>query len=160
MRTFRINGAVGAILDEYERAIEELQQTIESISEEELIIKVDLETKDEDCTSIQSILTHVISSGYNYAILVRKHFKEELDYQPKMTYKTVAEYNIELSKMFEYNVALFASYPNLFDESNKDERIESRWGQIYDAEQLFEHAIVHVLRHRGQIEIFLMELWS
>ncbi|MEZ5009003.1 MAG: DinB family protein [Chitinophagales bacterium] len=159
MKTFRINGAVGAILDEYERAIEELQQTIESISEEELIIKVDLETKDEDCTSIQTILTHIISSGYNYAILVRKHFREELDYQPKITYKTVAEYNVELSKMFEYNVALFQSYPNLLDGSSGD-KMESRWGQVYDAEQLFEHAIVHVLRHRRQIEIFLMELWS
>jgi hypothetical protein len=26
------------------------------------------------------------------------------------------------------------------------------WGQLYDIEQLMEHAIVHVLRHRRQIE--------
>jgi len=30
--------------------------------------------------------------------------------------------------------------------------IDSRWGQRYDLEQLLEHAIVHVLRHRRQIE--------
>jgi len=30
--------------------------------------------------------------------------------------------------------------------------IHSRWGVTYDAEQLLEHAIVHVLRHRRQVE--------
>ncbi len=33
--------------------------------------------------------------------------------------------------------------------------IQSRWGVRYDLEQLLEHAIVHVLRHRRQIEKLL-----
>jgi hypothetical protein len=33
--------------------------------------------------------------------------------------------------------------------------IEARWGPRYDLEQLLEHAIVHVLRHRRQIDKFL-----
>jgi uncharacterized damage-inducible protein DinB len=33
--------------------------------------------------------------------------------------------------------------------------IRSGWGVTYDAEQLLEHAIVHVLRHRRQIEKFI-----
>jgi len=36
-------------------------------------------------------------------------------------------------------------------------QIRSRWGAVYDLEQLLEHAIVHVLRHRRQIERFLTE---
>ena len=33
-------------------------------------------------------------------------------------------------------------------------KIKSGWGQSYDIEQMTEHAIVHVLRHRRQIEKF------
>jgi len=29
-----------------------------------------------------------------------------------------------------------------------------RWGPQYDLEQLLEHAVVHILRHRRQIEKF------
>jgi hypothetical protein len=36
-------------------------------------------------------------------------------------------------------------------------RIAARWGPTYDLEQLLEHAIVHVLRHRRQIERLLRE---
>ena len=33
--------------------------------------------------------------------------------------------------------------------------INAGWGPTYDVEQLLEHAIVHVLRHRRQIEKFM-----
>jgi hypothetical protein len=33
--------------------------------------------------------------------------------------------------------------------------IKSRWGVVYDVEGLLEHAIVHILRHRRQIEKFI-----
>ena len=47
-------------------------------------------------------------------------------------------------------VKLSLHYPNL--------KIKTRWGQLYDVDQLFEHAIVHVLRHRRQIERFIVKL--
>ena len=36
-------------------------------------------------------------------------------------------------------------------------KMDVPWGVRYDLEQLLEHAIVHVLRHRRQIERFLSE---
>jgi hypothetical protein len=30
--------------------------------------------------------------------------------------------------------------------------MDSRWGMRYNLEQMMEHAIVHILRHRRQIE--------
>jgi hypothetical protein len=33
--------------------------------------------------------------------------------------------------------------------------INSRWGVVYTVEGLLEHAVVHVLRHRRQIEKFI-----
>lgn len=60
--------------------------------------------------------------------------------------------------MFIYNVNLFKDYPNLnFVEYDCSKKMAVRWGQKYDVEQIFEHAIVHILRHRRQIERFLIK---
>ncbi len=56
-------GAVAALLDEYERAILDLQKIIEDISDHQLIIVVDTKTTDLNCKSIQTILSHVVSSA-------------------------------------------------------------------------------------------------
>ena len=58
--------------------------------------------------------------------------------------------------MFNYAVQLFEDYPGLaVEELDNQQKIMVRWGQLYDVEQLMEHAIVHVLRHRRQVERFL-----
>ncbi|MFK8161227.1 MAG: hypothetical protein AB8H12_02085 [Lewinella sp.] len=76
-------GAKSALTDEYARAIAELKAVIHGISDEALCEIVDFETKDEDCRSIQTILTHVIRAGYGYAIAVRKWKGEVLDYRSR-----------------------------------------------------------------------------
>jgi hypothetical protein len=61
--------------------------------------------------------------------------------------------------MFAYNSQLFDDYPNIALETYNDAgKIHVTWGQSYDVEQLFEHAIVHILRHRRQIERFLIRM--
>ena len=46
------------------------------------------------------------------------------------------------------------------DEQIESVEIKSRWGPTYDLEQMLEHAVVHVLRHRRQIERFLWKSQS
>ena len=101
---FRNNGAVGALLDEYEKAIIELQDVIRLISKEELIIIADRNTDDPECKSIQTVLTHVIESGYGYAVIIRKHFREKAEYKDGILLDSVAEYLEELQNMFQFNV--------------------------------------------------------
>lgn len=157
--TYRNNGAVGAILDEYERAIKDLKKVLKTITQEELLAIVDVTTTDEYCRSIQTILAHVVRSGYGYAIYVRKFHGENLDFKEAQFLNSAKEYSKALDKMFDYNVQLFADYPNLaLEEFDNDKKVPVRWGQRYDVEQLFEHAIVHILRHRRQIERFLVVL--
>ncbi|BDD08039.1 hypothetical protein FUAX_04710 [Fulvitalea axinellae] len=152
---YRANGAVGALLDEYEKAIDELIRVIQNLSEDELTTIIDLNTKDEDCKSVQTILTHVVQSGYNYIVAVRKWLGEEIQYREKVFYGEVRDYTVGLKEMFKFNEALFADYPDFdFYENDSNKKINARWGQQYEPEQLFEHAIVHVLRHRRQVEIF------
>ncbi len=160
-RYFRNNGAVGAILDEYEKSIDELIKITQGISHEELIYIVDSQTEDEDCKSIQTILTHIISSGYNYVIVIRKWLGESIAYKEKSVLNSLEEYQVALREMFEFNELLFKDYPNLqLSEHSPSKKIKVRWGQLYDIEQLFEHAIVHILRHRRQIEKFKVMLIS
>jgi len=151
---FRTNGAIGALLDEYEKSISELILVIQDISPNELIDIKDHKTKDEDCKSIQSILTHIVQSGYTYAIEVRRWFGENVDYKDKVTLSHANDYIQALNEMFNYNETLFKDYSDVsVVEYDKNKKIVVRWGQQYDIEQLFEHAIVHILRHRRQIEI-------
>lgn len=156
---FRDNGAVGAILDEYEKAIQELQQTIKDVNTTKLTEIVDSKTTDEDCRSIQTILAHVISSGFNYVIEMRNYLGESVTYTKPKLLESSLQYTEALDKMFAYNEQLFKDYPNLnLYEFNPEKKILVRWKQRYDVDQLFEHAIVHVLRHRRQIERFKITL--
>lgn len=158
-KLYRDTGAVGALLDEYERAVKELQVLIATVSNDQLVYLADPHTNDPDCRSIQSVLTHVVRAGYGYAIAIRRHEGEELVYWERKTHDTIAAYQEELQRMFAYNEQLFVDYPNLqLEEKDPDKKIKVSWGQRYNVEQLFEHAIVHILRHRRQIERFLLRM--
>lgn len=152
---YRNNGAIGALLDEYEKSIIELKNVILNLTTPELTKIVDAETKDEDCKSIQTILSHVVESGYTYVIEIRKSLGENINYTSKNLLSSTHEYAVALDKMFAYNEKLFEDYPNIkLEEYDSTKKFEVRWGQKYDVDQIFEHAIVHILRHRRQIEKF------
>ena len=57
-------GAIGALMDEYERAANEFKDLVEKIPESDFVKVVDTETKDDDCRSVQTIVSHVTNSGY------------------------------------------------------------------------------------------------
>lgn len=159
MTQYRDNGAVGALLDEYQKTIIELQQVIGNINQHQLTTIADNETKDPDCKSIQTILTHVVGSGYGYAIMVRQSLGEEIKPYGRQTLDSVEAYQKALTDMFAYNEKLFDDYPKLkIYEYDSSKKMLARWGQRFDVEQLFEHAIVHILRHRRQIERFLLKI--
>jgi uncharacterized damage-inducible protein DinB len=161
MKKYRNSGAVGALLDEYEKALTELHNLLYKISNKDLITIIDEKTEETDCKSIQTVLTHVVRSGYCYIIEIRKSLGEQIDFVEKRTLNSIEEYQNELKKMFQYNEKLFEDYPNLIlEETDPEKKILVRWGQQYDVEQLLEHAIVHILRHRRQIERFLINLGS
>lgn len=157
--TYRDNGAIGALLDEYERSLGHLIDTIIPVDDSALATIVDRDTDDEDCRSIQTILTHVVQAGYTYAIEMRKGQGEKLAYRDKIFYPDAQSYIEALQTMFAYTESVFDDYPNIKLESFvEEEKIVVRWGQRYDVEQLMEHAIVHILRHRRQIERFLLRM--
>ncbi len=156
---YRDTGAYGALLDEYEKALIELQDLVKPIQKDELTKIVDHDTEDMDCVSIQSILTHVVESGYTYAISIRKHQGEILEYREKVRFDSGEEYSNALREMMNDTIQMMDDYPNMeLDEKDNSKKLITRWGQMYSVEQLIEHAIVHILRHRRQIERFLLRM--
>jgi hypothetical protein len=155
-RVFRKNGAIGALLDEYEKAVEELKTVIKDMSPLALAKIRDKKTKDPDCVSVQTILSHVVGAGFHYVEAIRQHLGEQTERYPRTILETVSDYSRALDDMFAYNCQLFEDYPEIQLEAfSPEDKITVPWGQMYDVEQLYEHAIVHVLRHRRQIERFL-----
>jgi hypothetical protein len=160
LKTYRTR-AIGALLDEYERAIDDLKFVIIDVSDQDLATIVDTETTDEDCRSIQTIMGHVVRSGYGYAIYIYRHLGGDFDFRTTILRATSHEYCDDIDAAFQFNVALFDKYPNLkLEELDNEKKILTRWGQVFDYDQLLEHAIVHILRHRRQIERFKIMLKS
>lgn len=132
-KTYRDNGAVGALLDEYERAIQEMQALIGKVSKDQLVYLADPDTEDSDCRSIQTILTHVVRAGYCYVIEIRRHLGEDLAYVNRETLDSTVAYEAALTQMFAYNEHLFHDYPNLtLEEKDPSKKIVVAWGQYYN----------------------------
>jgi len=149
-------GAIGALLDEYEKSINELKHTIDQIPDNKLPVIIDNITRDPYCKSYQGILAHIVSAGFNYAIAIKNYKGQSLAYTDKILLNTIIDYKNELDNVFNYTVETFEQIDNNeMEEYEDDKKIKVRWGQSYDIEQLFEHAIVHILRHRRQIEKFM-----
>ena len=73
MKTYR-KGAVGALMDEYERAVAEIRAIVERMPDADFEVIRDTQTLDEDCRSVQTIMSHVVGAGYGYARLIREAF--------------------------------------------------------------------------------------
>ena len=147
-------GGIGAVMDEYERAAAELKNLVGNISETDFVKIVDSITKDEDCRSVQTIVSHVTNSGYGYANYIRDWFSvPKNSAERKLLSKK--EFLLRFDQMLAYTSATLEGKWEYSDDEIQKVKMIVRWGPHYDLEQLLEHAIVHILRHRRQIEKFV-----
>ena len=149
-------GALGAMMDELERAASELKRLVEQISDNEFVRIVDSQTRDENCRSVQTIMAHVVSSGYGYADRIRKSFSIPSTSPPDQLLSR-QEAVAQLEAMLEYTVQTLNGRWEITDEEIERITMPTGWGVTYNLEQLLEHAIVHLLRHRRQVEKFMLQ---
>lgn len=154
MRETYRNGAIGALMDEYERAAADLVRLVERIPEADYVRVVDSETKDDDCRSVQTIMSHVVRSGYGYADYIREQFAIASS-RPQPRLLSRQESLEQLDAALRYTVETLEGRWEMSDEEITATVIQSRWGVVYNVEGLLEHAVVHILRHRRQIEKFI-----
>jgi hypothetical protein len=156
-----LQGSLGAILDEYKKASEEYISVLQKISREEFIKIVDHKANDKDCRSIQTISRHVIRSGYGYAnyVLTALNIPTDSPNVNEMKIESPNDLVIELRRMIDYNLKhLYELNRESVEEKMFSVKFVTRWGEEFNFEQILEHAIVHILRHRRQIKKFIVSL--
>lgn len=149
-------GAVGALMDEMERASLDLISILENLSEEKFNMILDENTQDEDCRSVQTIMRHVIRSGFGYANSVRKVWEKpviEQDLQINDPQKAI----LRLNDMLEYTSNTLEDHWNMSPDEMDTTIVTARSGKRMDLEAILEHALAHILRHRRQIERLLLQ---
>ncbi len=147
-------GMLGALMDEYERASLDLKAILRTLPQEEFEVIKDPHTNDLDCRSIQNLLFHIVQSGYTYANYINIVYDNQwLEYDQAIL--TPQKSIVELDKMLAYtDQVLMDKYDKPMDEI-QSWSFKARWGTTFNIEQLLSHAIVHILRHRRQIENFM-----
>lgn len=147
-------GMLGALMDEYDRASADLVQVLEEVPGDSYIAIQDSDTKDEDCRSIQTVCNHVIRAGYAYASYINSIVelpKESFDREMNAP----IDFITEMIKMLAFSERAINNISHLTEKEMEATQLKTTWGVTYDVEQLLEHAIVHILRHRRQIENWL-----
>lgn len=147
------SGALGALMDEYERAAGELKHLVERIPEEDFVRVVDSLTSDDTCRSAQTIMTHVVRAAYGYADYIRAQISLASE-RPPNKLLSHSESLEQLEAALRYTAETLEGRWGMSEEEIMKIVIKSPWGVVYDLEQMLEHAIVHILRHRRQLEKF------
>jgi uncharacterized damage-inducible protein DinB len=152
MKEYR-QGGIGAMMDEYERAAHELIHILSTIEATRYEAIID-ETASEDTRSIQAIMRHVAGSGYGYANYLRTVWNIPVA-SPDRTYESRDGAIAAVRKMLAYTSETLEGRWLLSEEEADKTTFIVSWGVLYSVEQILEHAIVHILRHRRQIEKIL-----
>ena len=100
-------GAIGALLDEYERSITELIKVLTKMPDAFLPVIINAETTDEDCKTVQAILSHIVHSGYGYACSIHNLKEIKIERPAKVFYLTIPEYLKAITTMFLFTENVF-----------------------------------------------------
>lgn len=144
-------GMFGALLDEYARAAEDFCRTVEALPED--LFQRERESPDSETVSLRAICGHVAVAAWNYADYIRiaRGLPRILRPYEKDAVTAPAAFRPLLAQALRHTEVTVDGCPS--DQAGLDAlRFQVRWGPTYDPEMILEHAIVHLLRHRRQIE--------
>jgi uncharacterized damage-inducible protein DinB len=152
------SGPLRAVLDEYARALRELDGVVRPIPQSVFLAQSAL--SDKDFPDIRAIMEHVIGAANVYVDYIDDAVSgvERGRRSRTYAYGTPDESMASSWEAFGRMVELLGRIKGYSDEDLERAELVTRWNQRYDLEQMLEHAIVHILRHRRQIERWLAEL--
>jgi len=90
-------GTIRTLLDEYKKAVTELISVIKPLTSNEILITRDDKTANENCRSVQTILTHVVYAGYGYTNFIEVHFGNKKERRAKQFFENPDEYVEDLN---------------------------------------------------------------
>ena len=146
-------GMFGALLDESGRAAEDFCRVVERISQ--ATFEAERVSDDPSTVSPRAICAHVCGAARRYADYIRKALDlPHVDrYEMHLEQvRTPLDVRPLLGEGLRYTEE---ALEGIFDDRREASQIVQfmvRWGPVYDPEMLLEHGIVHLLRHRRQLE--------
>ncbi len=146
------SGTFGAIMDEYSRAAEDFCRMLESLPSESL--DWTQASNDPDTVSIRAMCAHVVNAARGYANYVRQarglpKSEERIDAKG---IRAATEVRAGLADALRYTEGALDGLYDVDEPTYAAIQFKVRWGPVYDPEMILEHAIVHLLRHRRQLE--------
>ena len=145
-------GAFGALMDEYARAAEDFCRVVEADDVARFLAE---RPGAGDLRSRREVCAHVVASARLYADLVRKvRGMEHVDRYDEAPWLADAPADVRglLAAALRYTEEAVDGLGALAEPEVQALVIRSEWVSTYDPESILEHAIVHVLRHRRQLE--------
>jgi len=152
-KVFR-SGPMGSLMDEYERALNEFQEVLRGV--EPSIYKKKL-WKEGELKSIKDICEHMERAGYGYINHFGKRTGLPVHAIPTKPCNSAVKAANRLHAMFQYTLKTIKPAMKMTDEEMMTTLIRTHW-TMYDAESLWEHAVMHIHRHRRQVELFLSKV--
>jgi uncharacterized damage-inducible protein DinB len=145
-------GPFGALLDEQARAAADFCAVVETLPLERFLRRC--ETGDPELFSLQAVCAHVVAAAYGHASAIRTARRmagRERPSRDELWAEAPGGVRPRLAREVRF---LEETVAGLTGEEAELEalRFQVRWGPTYDPEMMLEHTIVHLLRHRRQIE--------
>ncbi len=146
------DGPVGALMDEYARAAEDFCRVVETFDQERF--DAERESDDKDTVSAGEICRHVGGAAVYYAIDLNRALVQpaERPFDAKERIHTPGDVRSVLVDALRYTEQAAEPLRSMADEDVEKLVFRMSWGTLYNPEILLEHAIVHLLRHRRQLE--------
>jgi hypothetical protein len=139
-----------ALIDELDRAFVEFSVMVRELPAD----LYDLIVPGED-GSIRAILGHVVSAGYGHVRSVAEACGATPAAPRFSDPSSLTDPETFIAALLDVGRYARESLRDVTDHALEHTRFESRWGQVYDGEQMMEHATCHPGRHARQLRRFL-----
>lgn len=144
-----------ALFDEYARAIRDLESVVHSITPEKYTASNPL--SDSDYPDLKTIMRHVVGAAHVYVDYIDDGLTERESGRREhaMRLDSPADAMGSVWEAFDRMVERMRPVKEYTEEQMEKVHMVTRWHERFNIEQMMEHAIVHILRHRRQIERWL-----
>ena len=148
-----LEGAFGALMDEYARAAADFCRVVEAFAPPEFA--AERPSKDPNTVSPRAVCLHAYGAARRYSDYIRK--ARGLPHDDRFLPDPAAidgpgSVRGRIAEALRYTEGALEGLHGANEARLASLRFPVRWGPTYDPEMILEHGIVHLLRHRRQLE--------
>jgi len=144
-----------SMLDEYARAIVDLERVVAPMTDAQYTASTPL--SNDTFPTLKVMMEHVIGASHSYTNYIEDAL-EGVDRgrrQPAFDFATPATAMTSLWSSFDHMIDVLDAASDFNEDQIFKLSFTARWGEHFNLEQILEHAICHILRHRRQVEHWL-----